>query len=225
MPSNDDCRRTPANGADSSARNESMLETRVSLLERVREQFDSAAWHEFVTLYRPLLLGYIQSRGLSLADADDVVQDIFISLLRSLSTFSLDKKRGRFRSWLWQVAMNAVRDQARRRTSRKRAEDRKRELLPVAVEPSEPDPELIRRHRERILELVLPRIKADTQELTWTCFEEHILKGRSGKEVGAELDMKPNTVCVNAARVLKRVREHCETVYLEDLGDDDTLLG
>lgn len=198
-----------------------MMETRVSLLDRVRDQ-DHKAWNEFATIYRPLLVGYVQSRGLTAVDAEDVVQEILLNLLRSMSTFSLDKVRGRFRSWLWQVAMNALRDQARRRATRHRAEEGKRQVSPDIAPPVKSDAELIREHRERILQRVLPQIKAETQEKTWNCFEQHILKGRSGLEVGAELDMKPNTVCVNAARVMQRVRDHCKSVYMEDLCDDDT---
>ena len=51
--------------------------------------------------------------------------------------------------WLWQVATNAVRDQSRRRGSRKRAEDRKREQMPVATTPPVSDEELIRGARVR----------------------------------------------------------------------------
>src|SRR5438552_3205642 len=92
------------------AKIEDMLPTRTSLLYRVRNQADEESWREFVALYEPLLLSYVRKRGLSQVDARDVVQDIFIQLLRILPTFTLDHSRGRFRTWLWQVVMNGIAD-------------------------------------------------------------------------------------------------------------------
>lgn len=200
------------------ARQDSMLETRTSLLERVRDQNDLAAWSEFVALYRPLLLGYTKSRGVQACDAEDVVQEVFVALMRALPSFALDKARGRFRSWLWQVTMSKIRDRLRREKSRGPVVTGP--VQEPAVNPEEPDREWLTRHRQRILEYLLPQLKAQTQETTWTCFEEHILRGRSGVAVGAELGMKANTVCVNAARVLAKLRQRCAE-YEEELGDED----
>jgi RNA polymerase sigma-70 factor (ECF subfamily) len=74
-------------------------ETRVSLVDNVCRG-DSESWSEFVSLYEPLLLSYVLSRGLTRVDASDVVQDIFIKLYRELPKFKLDHQRGRFRTWL-----------------------------------------------------------------------------------------------------------------------------
>ena len=46
-----------------------------------------------------------------------------------------------------------------------------------------------------------------------------ILLVGSGAEVGAEVGLPANSVYVNAARVLERIREQC-AAYREDLGDD-----
>ena len=199
-----------------------MIETRSTLLDRVRDQADKQAWNEFATLYRPLLFGYVRSKNVQGEDAEDIVQGILLALLRSLSTFNLDRTRGRFRTWLYQITVNAITDHQRRRSSRKRAEDAAREKQPVATLPDEPPPDWNDAVKQRVLDKVLDEIKNDTQETTWYCFEQHLLKGRTGIEVGKEIDMKPNTVCVNAARVLNsRLRERCAS-YMEGLDDEDT---
>jgi RNA polymerase sigma-70 factor (ECF subfamily) len=145
------------------------------------------------------------------------VQEVFIALLRSLPSFELDRNRGRFRTWLWQITMNALTDAARRQKTRKKAE--------INWEPrpevtnGEPDEDWLVAHRRRVLEVVLPRIQAHTQPKTWHCFAEHVLKGRAGADIAGELGITANAVIVNAARVLARVREMC-LEYLEDLDDD-----
>src|SRR5438067_2093227 len=97
--------------------------TNTSLLRRVRDPKDRASWSEFVALYEPILFGYVRKHNLDDNDARDLVQDIFISLLRKLPEFEMDRSKGRFRGWLWRVAANAVVDWVRaRRRSRQAVE-------------------------------------------------------------------------------------------------------
>jgi RNA polymerase sigma factor (sigma-70 family) len=200
-----------------------MEDTRPSLLLRVRDRADDDSWSEFVALYEPLLLSYVRHRGLGEHDARDVVQNVFSTLLRTLPTFELDRGRGRFRSWLWRVAQNALVDWARRRKRRATAEDEARENLPLAVESSEGELEeqWRRAHQRRVLEFVLQRVRGQANAVTWQCFEQHIVQGRRSAEVAAALGVTSNAVCVNSSRILTRVREMCAE-YDEDLGGDSS---
>jgi RNA polymerase sigma-70 factor (ECF subfamily) len=192
-------------------------ETRTSLLRRLGDLSDQHSWGEFVGLYEPLLLRYVCRQGLAAGEAEDVVQTIFVNLLRHLPEFTLDRDRGRFRTWLYRVARNAVIDWQRRRGSRRRVEDeRRRSFREIAPEP---DTDWDKLHHQRILEFVLEKVKQQTVPSTWACFEQHLLRGRSGAAVGAELGMPPNTVYVNASRVLARIREQC-AAYREEFGDE-----
>ena len=76
-----------------------MNTTSFSLLERLRQPSDSAAWDRFVELYTPLLFYWGRRAGLQSADAADLVQDVFEVLLRKLPEFQYDRQKS-FRSWL-----------------------------------------------------------------------------------------------------------------------------
>src|SRR5688500_13767280 len=84
--------------------------TRVSLLVRVRDPRDEAAWLEFVEVYGPLIYRYARRAGLQEADADDVTQEVLRTTVRTMPAFEYDPRRGRFRSWLKTLTMNQVRD-------------------------------------------------------------------------------------------------------------------
>jgi RNA polymerase sigma-70 factor (ECF subfamily) len=150
-------------------------------------------------------------------DVEDVVQGIFIALLRKLPQFELDRSRGRFRTWLWQVAHHAVVDWVRARRRMQKAENQRRKAHSESVEDSDGDWDTM--HRQRIAQFVMDKVCGQTIPQTWACFEEHLLKGRPGAEVGTGLGLPANTVYVNAARVLARIREQV-AAYRKELGDD-----
>lgn len=190
-----------------------MTETRLSLLRRVLDPSDQQSWNEFVALYEPLLLAYVRKQGLVGQDAHDVVQNVFVALLRSLARF--EPARARFRTWLYCIAQNALVDFWRKERTIRKAEKARRQSPPPAPEP---DPEWDTLHHRRILQFATEQVRADTAAKTWACFEEHVLKGRPGAEVGPQLGLSANNVYVNASRVLARIRARCAT-YREDLGD------
>ncbi len=82
--------------------------TRVSLLSRVRNQADHAAWAEFENRYRDLIMRYALARGIQYADAEDVSQIVMLSLATALRGFHYAASRGRFRDYLGRVVRNAV---------------------------------------------------------------------------------------------------------------------
>ncbi len=139
-----------------------MSETRLSILIRVRDLGDSESWREFHSIYRPLIFGYLRGLGLKEFDADEVTQEVFCVLMKILPTFELDRKRGRFRSYLWKLTHSMLIDWVRRNKVRGRAEEKWVRAIREADEAEHHRLEaiFIRRHRERILEVVLPQVRA-----------------------------------------------------------------
>lgn len=97
--------------------------TQPSLLSRVRDSADDAAWREFDAKYRELILRYCRARGLQTSDAEDVRQIAMANLARSLRSFEYDPGRGRFRGYLGQVVRSAISRHFRRPDVRARALD------------------------------------------------------------------------------------------------------
>ena len=174
-----------------------MLTTPSSLIRRVRDPTDAESWREFVALYEPLLLSYVRSLGVPMEDARDVVQDVFARLVRALPEFELDHTRGRFRTWLRQVANSAIADWARRKRHQAKEEEAWRDRLAAMENASgeESDADWEAAHHKRVLDFVLSRVRTETQPKTWACFEQHALQGRPSADVGAELGPTTNAVC------------------------------
>lgn len=83
--------------------------TRPSLLARLRDSADDGAWREFDERYRELILRYCRLRGLQASDAEDVRQNVLVSLASSMKRFQYDPARGRFHAYLGRVVGNAIR--------------------------------------------------------------------------------------------------------------------
>jgi RNA polymerase sigma-70 factor (ECF subfamily) len=201
-----------------------MSGTRLSLLARVRNVGDGRSWDEFHAIYRPLIFGYLRSMGLEVHEADDLTQEVFCRLMRILPRFQLDRRRGRFRTYLWKLTYNTLVDQARRRKVRGRAEE---EWVRRFSEADESESRRLEEvwtihHRQRILGVVLPRVREATSPMAWSCFEGRLVHRRPAAEIAAELGIGAKVVYVYASRVLREVRRRCAEIEGE-LCDDGHL--
>jgi DNA-directed RNA polymerase specialized sigma24 family protein len=82
--------------------------THPSLLSRVRDPGDHVAWREFESRYRDLLLRFCRRRGMQHADAEDVVQVVLTNMAKALPRFVYDRRRGRFRDYLYRCTRNVL---------------------------------------------------------------------------------------------------------------------
>src|SRR5947199_835828 len=85
------------------------LTTRPSLLVRLRDARDAAAWARFVDVYAPLVYGFARKHGLQDADAADLTQDVLRRVSQAAGRLEYDPERGSFRGWLFTVVRNALR--------------------------------------------------------------------------------------------------------------------
>jgi RNA polymerase sigma factor (sigma-70 family) len=92
--------------------------TRLTLLEKLKDQHDDNAWRDFVYFYRGYIYSILRSMSLSHHDAEEVVQMVLLKSWRYLPEFNYDASRGRFRSWLGRVTANTAKNFMRRGAGR-----------------------------------------------------------------------------------------------------------
>ncbi|MFO0907369.1 MAG: sigma-70 family RNA polymerase sigma factor [Isosphaeraceae bacterium] len=195
----------------------SRLQTRPSLLFRLRDAGDDAAWRTFVDLYAPVIYGYGRRRGLNDSDAADVVQEVLVQVTRSIPTFDYRPERGRFRGWLLAVTRSKI-ARARRRANPAASGPHDDALIQALPDAGE-DPDWLALYHAEILRVALERIRPDFEATTWRMFEEVWRHDRPAAEVARELDRPIHAVYVAKSRVLQRLRDEVEA-----LADDLTVL-
>src|SRR5262245_27086471 len=94
--------------------------TRITLLCRLRDRGDQAAWERFVDLYGPLVYQLARRHGVREADSADLMQEVLLAVARGVERY--DRARGPFRKWLYVVAMNKIRNFQSSRWQRSRVD-------------------------------------------------------------------------------------------------------
>lgn len=74
---------------------------------------DEAAFRSLYAAHAPRVTAYFRRCGFTHSDADDLTQEVFVRVFKSLPTF--DPARGTFRQWLAAIACNVARRRWRRR--------------------------------------------------------------------------------------------------------------
>ena len=65
-------------------------ETHPSLIVRIRDPSDREAWFEFVEVYRPVIIRLARAQRLQDADADDLAQQVLVSVAGAIERFDAD---------------------------------------------------------------------------------------------------------------------------------------
>ena len=90
------------------------LQTRRSLLSRLRDHEDQDSWQTFFDRYWRLLYNVARRAGLDDVDAQDVVQDTVIAVAREIPEFQYDPALGSFKAWLFRILRRRVADHFRK---------------------------------------------------------------------------------------------------------------
>jgi RNA polymerase sigma factor (sigma-70 family) len=91
------------------------LETRPSLLQRLKSGDDARSWQEFYKIYGGLIRSFAAKAGLTEDEAEEVVQETAIGVARGLPEFTYDPKVCRFKTWLLNLTRWRIQDQLRKR--------------------------------------------------------------------------------------------------------------
>jgi RNA polymerase sigma-70 factor, ECF subfamily len=184
-------------------------QTSVSLLDRLRAaRPDDPEWLRLAEIYQPLIRRWIV-RGPGLGeDAEDVTQEIFLVMVRGISTFERQRE-GSFRAWVRGITVNVVRNY-RRRQFRKPA---------IVLDPSdgfldrlaEPNSELAREwdldHDRHIFQRLQTIVQPAFDPTTWEAFRRFAIEGLPAAQVAEELGLTVNAVTLAKSRILSRLRE------------------
>ncbi len=188
-------------------------ETRASLLIRLKDRRDSAAWSEFLDIYEPLIYRLARRRGLQDADAVDVTQQVLMAVATKVEDWNPDQSRGSFRGWLFQVARNLSINMIlhRRRHPAAAGDSGIQELLNQVPAPSAEDSSLFdAEYRRSLFHYAAGQVRKEFHETTWAAFWNTCVDNQPIPTVARQLDLSVGAVYIARSRVLARLRQKVE---------------
>ncbi|RMH03725.1 MAG: sigma-70 family RNA polymerase sigma factor [Planctomycetota bacterium] len=183
--------------------------TQEEFLLALADGADRDAWEAFSARYGTLIRNFAGWCGLPPTDCDDVVQEVYLSLLKALPGFRYDRRKGRFRGYLKTATRRAAVALRRRRA----AEPLPLERVPppVAGRAGDSGPDLDeaweREWRDYHVRRAMARLQPEFNSTDLAAFERYAIQGRPPAEVAAEFDLHLDQVYQAKSRILRRLRE------------------
>ena len=199
----------------------SLPETRASLILRLQNAADIAAWDEFAEIYAPVVYRSARRLGLQAADADDVVQEVLSAVAHSVKEWIVRDDRGAFRAWLFRIARNTAIDYLTRRKHRPWASGgdasarQLNEVEAAADVSTQFDMEVRREIFTRASEMVRSRVS----DGTWQAFHRIAVLGQPIDTVAGQLGVSPGSIYIARSRVMKRLQNAVKS--FEEFSDDE----
>lgn len=186
--------------------------TRATLLLRLRDRTDSLSWSEFHERYGQLLYRYARQRGAAPVDAEDIVQDVALSLLKALDGFEYDAGKGRFRSYLRVAVIRAMGRRASKAAKQGECVDPHTFDHVSAAHDAEADAEWEREWRAHRLRWALREVAPSFEAVTLDAFRMHVLAGKTVRETAEALGISEASVYQAKSRVLKQVKQRLDAL-------------
>jgi len=157
---------------------------------------DERAATELVRRHAPAVGRYLYSSGAPASDVDDLVQDTFFRAFRALDGW---RGEASFRSWLFTIGGNLLRDEFRRRKGRRVVSLEDRDL----PDRADPHADLAAAETEERLRqglAGLPRLQREV-------FLLRVQQGSGYEEIAAALGTTPGAARVHYHHAVKRLKE------------------
>ena len=168
-----------------------------ALLKRVGEHGDSVAFSRLFEMLAPLINGHLRRGGMAPADAENLLQDVFLMVWRKAAMF--DAKLASARSWIFTLVRN-------RRIDLGRAAQREQRLVAeyarsdAGAESYEVD--LLAQAFGARIGAMLSELPIEQRDVLMKCYVE----GKSQREIAIECGLPIGTVKSRARLAFERVR-------------------
>jgi RNA polymerase sigma-70 factor (ECF subfamily) len=183
--------------------------TSLSLLDRACRESSDGSWERLVDVYSPLLRTWLTRLGVQSADADDLVQEVLVTVARELRAFRHSGRAGAFRSWLRTILSHRARDfwrSCKYRPAVAGGTSWAERLEQLADERSDASREWDLEHDRHVMARLLEQVRPRFEPKTWEAFRRQVFDGQRADAVAAELGMSLNSVYVARSRVLSTLR-------------------
>lgn len=163
-----------------------------------------------VELYAPLAKSWALYAGVPGHRVGDILQEVFLSIHRSINDFQPTADTSGFRGWVWSITKNKIRDYFRREAEQPIAKGGSSAFgalsqFPDPVLPDEPPS--TPGDTSSLLHRALNMVRVEFRERTWEAFWRSTVLGQATDRVAEELGVSTASVRQAKSRILRRLRQ------------------
>ena len=199
-----------------------LLETRSSLIHRLKATINGESWQDFFNTYWELIFNVARRAGLSHADAQDVVQETIVKVHKSFDRFQYDRKRGSFKGWLRSVTRSRLAEHFKKQHKRlplnQPFEDSIGNPTTEIIDPNGLELKKILKEEghKHIIHSALTRLKRIVSPKQFQIFKCYCIDEWTVSEISKALNVNAAQVYMAKQRVGKLFRQELERAQSED---------
>jgi RNA polymerase sigma factor (sigma-70 family) len=204
-------------------RTQSSLATRRSLLSRLKQSNAQESWQEFFDTYWRLIYATARSAGLTDSEAQEVVQETVLTVVRKIKSFRYDPAVGSFKGWLLTIVRWRIADQFRKRQRQIRPpSSRQAEASGTATLERVADPALNldaiweEQWQHTLFAAALSRVKRQANARHYQMFDLHAVKLWSVDKVAQTLGVSTGQVRLAKHRITVLMRREVARLEKEE---------
>ena len=194
----------------------SPIETRLSLIVRLKSEQNDIAWRDFVGVYECFLSQIARRQGVPERHVADVTQQILMAIVRSIQGWKDDGDAASFRRWLGTVSRNVVirfMTQERRQPGGVGGSD----LLALLQNVEErPDELKIQRYQHELIVWAAEQVRMDFLETSWQAFWATVIEQKSVEQVAQDLNVSTGSIYMSRSRIMTKIRKIIATVLEQE---------
>jgi len=199
-----------------------LIPTRASLLKRLPNLEDQASWNEFFNIYWKLIYGVARKAGLTDVEAQDVVQETMVSVIKHIPTFKYDPAIGTFKAWLLNMTRWRILDQLRKRlpVSNKKSKDDstvRTSMLEKVIDPKSEDLNTAwnKDWEQTLFEGARAKVKKRVDPQKFQIFDCYVRKEWPAEKVATIFGVSVEQVYMVKHRVMEMIRDEVKRMEKE----------
>jgi RNA polymerase sigma factor (sigma-70 family) len=204
---------------------QSPMATRRSLLSRLKQSNAQESWREFFDTYWRLIYVTALNAGLTDSEAQEVVQETVLTVVRKIKSFRYDPAVGSFKGWLLTTVRWRIADQFRKRprqiqppSARQAAETSMTATLDRIADPAAINLDAVweEEWQRTLFAAALSRVKRQANARHYQMFDLHAVKHWSVDKVAQTLGVSTGQVRLAKHRITVLMRREVARLEKEE---------
>ncbi|MEM9400156.1 MAG: sigma-70 family RNA polymerase sigma factor [Verrucomicrobiota bacterium] len=192
--------------------------TRLTLLNRARDEDDPEAWEELISFYKGFIISILRGKGVHANDLENIQQQVLIKLWQGINKFEYKNEHSKFHSWIATLTRNEAINYFRRQKSHQNLIDNYKKEVPSLESDKNVQGSLENAEEQEwefyVVSHALKKISRNFSSNAMNAFNLYT-QGHSAPEISEQTGIATNTIYHYISRIKLHLIEEIKSVKQE----------